>query len=289
MMGLFSKLLKRRKQMMPSRTGMLRRLRGLGSLKNRMRPARPIFFGGNRSLFPFSSISNLPRRDMPLPPNLDVVTDEPIRDLDIMPRDAVMPKQPPQIGLAPDMTRGNAALLPPDIAPLPPKPMMGVNMGMPNFMSSGQPPKMVMGMKEGGDVDAEKEYPNKGLAALAASGPGGKKAVEAMGYAEGMEVVANPVPGIDMPSGSDADMMNYQNALMNYRNFYASQPTGFQQFLPSPDKLMENPEALMNIMQQDNVRSALGEEGRMVVNDIDMMLRGLDSPEKKSLMSPSGM
>ena len=81
---------------------------------------------------------------------------------------------------------------------------------------------------------------------------------------------------------NDADFRNLQNALMNYRNFYASQPTGFQQFLPSPDQLMENPEALMNIMKQDNVRAALGEEGSMVVNDIDMMLRGLDNSEKKS-------
>ena len=275
MMGLFSKLLKRRKQMMPSRTGMLRRLRGLGSLKNRMRPARPIFFGGNRSLFPFSSISNLPRRDMPLPPNLDVVTDEPIRDLDIMPRDAVMPKQPPQIGVAPDMTRGNAALLPPDIAPLPPKPMMGVNMGMPNFMSAGQPPKMVMGMKEGGDVDAEKEYPNKGLAALAASGPGGKKAVKAMGYAEGMEVVANPIPGIDMPSGSDADMMNYQNTLMALREMKASLPIDQQPFFDSA------------------IREILGESGRTISNMDQMMIQDMlddmADPEKKSLMSPSGM
>jgi hypothetical protein len=212
---------------------------------------------------------------MPLPPNLDVVTDEPIRDLDIMPRDAVMPKQPPQIGLAPDMTRGNAALLPPDIAPLPPKPMMGVNMGMPNFMSSGQPPKMVMGMKEGGDVDAEKEYPNKGLAALAASGPGGKKAVKAMGYAEGMEVVANPIPGIDMPSGSDADMMNYQNTLMALREMKASLPIDQQPFFDSA------------------IREILGESGRTISNMDQMMIQDMlddmADPEKKSLMSPSGM
>jgi hypothetical protein len=148
-------------------------------------------------------------------------------------------------------------------------------MGMPNFMSSGQPPKMVMGMKEGGDVDAEKEYPNKGLAALAASGPGGKKAVKAMGYAEGMEVVANPIPGIDMPSGSDADMMNYQNTLMALREMKASLPIDQQPFFDSA------------------IREILGESGRTISNMDQMMIQDMlddmADPEKKSLMSPSGM
>ena len=232
----------------------------------------------------------------------DQTTDEPLPgempsnmpSLDIMPRDAVLPKQPPQIGVAPAMTRGNAALLPPDIAPLPPKPMMGVNMGMPNFISSGQMPKTVVGMKDGGDMDAEemnKEYPNKGLAALAASGPGGRKAVKAMGFANGMEVVANPIPGIDMPSGSDADKMNYQNALMNYTQFFNKQPLNIQKILPTPEAVMANPSAFMSLMQQENMRSLLGEEGREMSN----MMGGMPMPqmEKKSLnppmMSPFGM
>jgi hypothetical protein len=62
--------------------------------------------------------------------------------------------------------------------------MMGVNMGMPNFMSAGQPPKMVMGMKEGGEA----KYPNEGLAALAKVAP---EVVERMGYSEG----GNVTPG----------------------------------------------------------------------------------------------
>jgi hypothetical protein len=97
----------------------------------------------------------------------DLPTPQAGASLDIMPQFGTLPKQPPQVGTAPLMTGGNAALLPPDIAPLPPKPMMGGNMGMPNFMSAGQPPKMVMGMKEGGEA----KYPNEGLAALAKERP----------------------------------------------------------------------------------------------------------------------
>ena len=162
--------------------------------------------------------------------------------LDIMPRFRSLPKQPPQIGTAPLMTGGNAALLPPDIAPLPPKPMMGVNMGMPNFMSSGQMPKTVVGMKDGGDVDAKKEYPNEGLAALAKVAP---KVVERMGYQEG-----GTVAGIDMPSGSDSDMMNYQNTLMAIRELKANLPPNQQQFFDSA------------------VQEILGESGR-TLSDLD--------------------
>ena len=108
----------------------------------------------------------------------DLPTPQAGASLDIMPQFGTLPKQPPQVGTAPLMTGGNAALLPPDIAPLPPKPMMGPNMGMPNFMSAGQPPKMVMGMKEGGEA----KYPNEGLAALAKVAP---EVVERMGYEEG--------------------------------------------------------------------------------------------------------
>jgi hypothetical protein len=114
----------------------------------------------------------------------DLPTPQAGASLDIMPQFGTLPKQPPQVGTAPLMTGGNAALLPPDIAPLPPKPMMGVNMGMPNFMSAGQPPKMVMGMKEGGEA----KYPNEGLAALAKVAP---EVVERMGYSEG----GNVTPG----------------------------------------------------------------------------------------------
>ena len=151
-----------------------------------------------------------------------------------MPQFGTLPKQPPQVGTAPLMTGGNAALLPPDIAPLPPKPMMGGNMGMPNFMSAGQPPKMVMGMKEGGEA----KYPNEGLAALAKVAP---EVVKRMGYQEG-----GVVAGVDMPSGSDADMMNYQNTLMAIREMKASLSPVQQQYFDSA------------------VRELLGESGRTI-------------------------
>ena len=165
--------------------------------------------------------------------------------LDIMPRFGTLPKQPPQVGTAPLMTGGNAALLPPDIAPLPPKPMMGVNMGMPNFMSAGQPPKMVMGMKEGGEA----KYPNEGLAALAKVAP---EVVKRMGYEEG-----GAVAGVDMPSSSDADMMNYQNTLMAIREMKASLSPVQQQYFDSA------------------VRELLGESGRTISRRDRMIASGL--------------
>jgi hypothetical protein len=99
---------------------------------------------------------------------------------------------------------------------------------MPNFMSAGQPPKMVMGMKEGGEA----KYPNEGLAALAKVAP---EVVKRMGYEEG-----GAVAGVDMPSGSDADMMNYQNTLMAIREMKASLPPIQQQYFNSAVKAVLN-------------------------------------------------
>ena len=100
------------------------------------------------------------------------------QSLDIMPKDAVMPKQPPQIGVAPNMTSGNAALLPTELASLPPKPPIMMDMQGRRYMSGGG----------GANKEEPKEYPNEGLAALAASGEKGKEAVKAMGYANGGEI-----------------------------------------------------------------------------------------------------
>lgn len=164
--------------------------------------------------------NNLPTQTPGRMPDRDV-NDLPVpnRSSDIMLRDGMMPKQPPQLGLAPQMPG-----VPPIGSGLPPlpKPMMGINMGMPNYMSSGQPPKMAIGMKEGGEA----KYPNAGLAALAKEAP---EVVERMGYQEG-----GVVPGIDMPSSNDADMMNYQNTLMGLRQFKESLPVNQQQyFMPA--------------------------------------------------------
>ncbi len=128
--------------------------------------------------------SNFDANNLPVPAlgnNLPMAT--PGRRSDIMPRDGMMPKQPPQLGLAPQMPG-----VPPRGSGLPPmpNPMMGINMGMPNYMSSGQPPKMAIGMKEGGEAD-KKQYPNAGLAALAEEAP---EVVKRMGYAPGGEAIS---------------------------------------------------------------------------------------------------
>ena len=229
-------------------------LRQRPQLMERMRNLRSMRGLGRKFMMPGMGLASLPMlgdrdvNDLPVP--------QAGASLDIMPRFGTLPKQPPQVGAAPQMSRGNAALLPANLPPLPTKPMMGMNMGMPNFMSSGQMPKTVVGMyAEGGE--AENKYPNEGLAALAASGPGGKKAVEAMGYEEGGDV---SVPGIDMPSGSDADMMNYQNTLRAIRELKTSLSPVQQQYFDSA------------------VREILGESGRTISNQDREILktRGFD-------------
>lgn len=124
--------------------------------------------------------SNFDANNLPVPAlgnNLPMAT--PGRRSDIMPRNGMMPKQPPQLGLAPQMPG-----VPPRGSGLPslPKPMMGMNMGMPNYMSSGQPPKTVIGMKDGGKVD-----PNAGITALRKEAP---EVVERMGFAPGGEAIS---------------------------------------------------------------------------------------------------
>ena len=276
--NLLKNIRKRQAAMAPpirGRGGFLRNL----MLKNRNRRNMLMpFMGGKFNMPLFGRRQGIMSLMSPASYDRDV-NDLPIpqagASLDIMPQFGTLPKQPPQVGTAPQMSRGNASLLPTDIAPLPPKPMMGINMGMPNFMSSGQMPKTVVGMKDGGDMDAEemnKEYPNKGLAALAASGPGGRKAVKAMGFANGMEVVANPIPGIDMPSSSDADMMNYQNTLMAIRELKASLSPVQQQYFDSA------------------VQEILGESGRTISNQDREILKkkigfdgGMSDMQKRKL------
>ena len=75
------------------------------------------------------------------------------------------------------------------------------------------------------------------------------------GYAGGEEVVADPVPGIDMPSGSDADMMNYQNTLMALRQLKANLPANQQQFFDSAVQEILG-ESGSTISRQDRVISS---------------------------------
>ena len=144
----------------------------------------PGLFGGIGSIN-LDKIRKLKAQRMGLPDPADFDSNElpfpqPGASSDIMPKDGLLPKQPPELGTAPNMQRGNAALLPPDFMMLP-KPFMGMNRGMPNFLSSGQPPKMFFGMSEGGKV------PNKGIQALLDSGPKGKAAVKKM-YPQGFNL-----------------------------------------------------------------------------------------------------
>jgi len=104
-------------------------------------------------------------------------------------------------------------------------------------MAPFQQGRMAMGFEEGGEA---KKYPNAGLAALAKEAP---EVVERMGYQEG-----GVVPGIDMPSGSDADMMNYQNTLMALRKLKANLPPNQQEYFDSA------------------VQEILGESGRTLSN-----------------------
>lgn len=144
----------------------------------------PGLFGGLGSIN-LDKIRKLKAQRMGLPDPADfdsnqLPSPDPGASSDIMPKDGLLPKQPPELGTAPNMQRGNAALLPPDFMMLP-KPFMGMNRGMPNFLSSGQPPKMFFGMSEGGKV------PNKGIQALLDSGPKGKAAVKKM-YPQGFNL-----------------------------------------------------------------------------------------------------
>ena len=361
-MGLFSKLFNRIKKRKPGGfvggrmgAGMLPRFRkrmgmmgGLAGLRDRMRPARNMMFGGRRQLNPFLGMNNLPRKNRFLPPLselppqpggnrafLDPLIDQPIdanlgpivgRGLNpILGGSDYMPKvnpgmtQPIDVGGPVDPAPGMGPIMTQPSGPIrsviepvegtiePPKedfsgyldfyknPPVPGRVAAPVPPSTGKPlPVMpgALGMKAGGEADSS-EFPDlsgdgkitqkdilmgRGVIKM---NMGGDPADE-QDRALMSEADRNFLASVD----NDADFRNAQNALMNYRNFYASQPTGFQQFLPSPDQLMENPEALMNVMQSPDMRAMLGEDGRMITNDIDMMLQDLASPEKKSLNPP---
>ena len=300
----------------------------------------PGLFGGLGS-FNLDKIRKLKAQRMGLPDPADFDSNElpfpqPGASSDIMPKDGLLPKQPPELGTAPNMQRGNAALLPPDFMMLP-KPFMGMNMGMPNFLSSGQMPKTVVGMSKGGGVSVgdlavsaargaykaktaplqlasrvsnliapntklsrglsklatpfaeggeAKKDPNPGITALRKVAP---DVVKRMGYqAGGMvneagdfipatrtqeeidmmlgrenAVKARALADMMMPSGSDADMMNYQNTLMALRELKDSLPENQLPFFESA------------------LREILGESGRTISNqDKDIMKKiGFDGEE----------
>ena len=198
--------LRQRPQLM-ERMRNLRGMRGMG--RNMMMPGMGI-----------GSLSRMPSRD---------VNDLPLPDRasDIMPRDGMMPKQPPQLGMATQM-----AGVPPRGSGLPP---------MPNPMMDMQGRRF---MKNGGEVD-----PNPGITALRKEAP---EAVEAMGYRGGGGVVLEEQKMVDNMVDNDADMMNYQRALQNYQNFYYSQPEALRANLPHPD-VMYNDQSDRTISRQDRM------------------------------------
>tara|TARA_R100001460_G_scaffold30233_1_gene59680 strand:- start:5 stop:793 length:789 start_codon:yes stop_codon:yes gene_type:complete len=238
--GLLNKI-KKRRPMLASRMGGF--LRQRPQLMERMRNLRGMRGMGRNMMMPgmgIGSLPNMPSRDvndLPLPD----------RSSDIMPRDGMMPKQPPQLGMATQMPG-----VPPRGSGLPP---------MPNPMMDMQGRRF---MKDGGGVD-----PNPGITALRKEAP---EVVERMGYQEG-----GAVPGIDMPSGSDADMMNYQNTLMALRKLKESLPSNQQVYFDSA------------------VQEILGESGRTISNQDREILKkrvfdeGMSDMQKRKLAGLRGL
>jgi len=142
--GLLNKI-KKRRPMLANRMGGF--LRQRPQLMERMRNLRGMRGMGRNMMMPgmgIGSLANMPSKD---------VNDLPLPDRasDIMPRDGMMPKQPPQFRMKTQM-----AGVPPRGSGLPP---------MPNPMMDMQGRRF---MKDGGEAE---KYPNAGLAALAKERP----------------------------------------------------------------------------------------------------------------------
>lgn len=281
--------MRKRRNMRPRNMGMMA---GLAGLRDRMRPARNMMFGGRRQLNPFLGMNNLPRKNRFLPP-LSKLPPQPggnrkFLDMfgggassDIMPQDpgfgvnlpkprpimpGVMPPQNP-ITYGP-VTPPPGMLEPVDLMPTLPDPL------------PQQPDPIVdmqgrMGMEDGGDAD-KSEFPDlsgdgkitqkdiligKGVIKMQEGGdPADEQARSLMSRKD--RIMANmSMPMID----NDADMMNIQRGRQEYQKFYFGLPEALRAGLPSPDEVYG-----------DNQMSG----------DIDMMLEDLASPEKKSLNPP---
>lgn len=285
MMGLFKKMMRKRRNMRPRNMGMMA---GLAGLRDRMRPARNMMFGGRRQLNPFLGMNNLPRKSRFLPP---------------------LSELPPQPG-------GNRAFLDKQTQPafgkdrfgmpivgrssdiMPRDPGFGVNIPK-------RPPIMpgAIGMKEGGDAD-KSEFPDlsgdgkitqkdiligKGVIKMQEGGDPADKVEKSFtdyqpeGLLKGtifdyipdgyqvsaflQDKLSRPMPQkSDLPMiDNDADMMNIQRGRQEYQKFYFGLPEALRAGLPTPDEVYG-----------DNQMSG----------DIDMMLEDLASPEKKSPNPP---
>ena len=169
-----------------------------------------------------------------------------------------------------------------------------------------------MGFENGGDAD-KSDFPDlsgdgeitekdiligRGVIEMGNGGDPADEQARALMSEEDRMMANMSIPGKDMPSGSDSDMMNYQRALQNYQEFYYSQPEALRANLPSPAELYNEPEKVMN---DPAYRDLMGEAGRGLgsalmmgsgpgrgINQISMLLKQLDGPsmpnfpEKKS-------
>ena len=260
-MGLFSKLFNRIKKRKPGGfvggrmgAGMLPQMRkrmgmigGLAGLRDRMRPARNMMFGGRRQLNPFLGMNNLPRKNRLLPPLaelppqpggnrafLDQLTDQPIRNSDIMPRDpgfgVNIPKRPPIMPGALGMKAGGEA----DSSEFPDLSGDGKITQKDILMGKG-----VIEMNMGGDPADEVEesftdYQPEGLlkGSIFDYIPDGYQVSAFL-----QDKLSRPMPlKSDLPMiDNDADMMNIQRGRQEYQKFYFGLPEALRAGLPSPD------------------------------------------------------
>ncbi len=289
-MGLFSKLFNRIKKRKPGGfvggrmgAGLLPQMRkrmgmigGLAGLRDRMRPARNMMFGGRRQLNPFLGMNNLPRKNRLLPPLaelppqpggnrafLDQLTDQPIRNSDIMPRDpgfgVNIPKRPPIMPGALGMKAGGEA----DSSEFPD--LSGDGKITRKDILMGRGVEMNMGGDPADEVEESfTDYQPEGLlkGSIFDYIPDGYQVSAFL-----QDKLSRPMPlKSDLPMiDNDADMMNIQRGRQEYQKFYFGLPEALRAGLPSPDEVYG-----------DNQMSG----------DIDMMLQDLASPEKKSPNPP---
>jgi len=270
-MGFFSKMLSRinardrfknagnmNRRIMPSMFG--RMGGGIGSMFPRFRPPT-IEEAKGRNM---ANVGLLPDYMQPGGsgmPDLDITTDAPIRISDILPRDpgfsVNLPKRRPVMtGVVPQPNPITYGPVTPPPGMLKPVDLMPT---LPNNLPQQPPAMMDMQgrrfMKDGGEAE---KYPNEGLAALAKVAP---EVVERMGYEEG-----GPVPGIDMPTSSDADMLNYRDTLTSLRNLIDSLPSNQQIYFEAAVKQIMNERGRTLSEQDKEIAESLAPASIMMNN-----------------------
>ena len=184
--------------------------------------------------------SGLPEDDTPFDDVIDPVDPDPGASSDIMPKDGTLPKQPPELGAYPL----DASMFSPDMFNLNlPKITIG-GMQAPDFRNLRMQNIFGRRMFGGGGAANLKPIPegNKGLPKLPKAvrnkmgfmADGGMASFMGGGMASlmgGTQLPTSmPVSGVDMPSSSDSDMVNYQNTLNLVRQLKNSLPANQQKF-----------------------------------------------------------